>query len=254
MEAFDVVSIENGLRLAKSETVTEEVPFTIEVNGRELATLLASPRDLKQLAAGFLFTSGLIRGAESIRALTVDEERWKAEAEIDEAVADDLAFKRVYTSGCGRGVIFHNPLDVLQRVSLPDGFAVSAMKILELMKEFLGRSEEHRKTRGVHSAALADRERILIFMDDIGRHNALDKVIGEALLSAIDLREVMAVTSGRISSEIVAKIMRSGISVVVSAGVPTNQAIKLAKEIRMTLAGSVRGRRMNIYCHAQRIL
>jgi FdhD protein len=254
MKEFDVVSIENGLRIAKCEIVTEEIPFTIEVNGRELATLLASPCNLKQLAIGFLYTSGLIRSVESIRSLTVDTERWKAEVEIDEDVADDLAFKRVYTSGCGRGVIFHNPLDVLQRVSMPDGFAAAAATILDLMKQFLGLSEEHRKTRGVHSAALADRERILIFMDDIGRHNALDKAIGEALLSAIDLREVMAMTSGRISSEIVAKIMRSGSPVVVSAGVPTNQAIQLAKEIRMTLAGSARGRRMNIYCHHQRIL
>lgn len=254
MEEFDVVSIENGLRVTRCEVVTEEIPLTVEVNGKELATLLASPCDLKHLAAGFLFTSGLIQRAESIRSLTVDGERWKADVEIDEPIADDLVFKRVYTSGCGRGVIFHNPLDVLQRVSLPDGFTVAAAKVSELMKEFLGRSEEHKRTRGVHSAGLADRERILIFKDDIGRHNALDKAVGEALLSAVDLREVMAMTSGRISSEIVAKIMRCGIPVVVSAGVPTNQAIKLAKEVRMTIAGSARGRRMNIYCHGQRIL
>jgi FdhD protein len=105
----------------------------------------------------------------------------------------------------------------------------------------------------VHSAALAGQNGILIFMDDIGRHNALDKVIGEAMMRKIDFGEAMVLTTGRISSEIVAKVMRCGIPVVVSRGVPTNQAIKMAKEIRMTLAGYARGHRMNIYTIEERI-
>ena len=254
MEYFEITSINRGLREKKTEGITEEVPLTIEINGKELATLLASPFDFKQLTLGFLFTSGLIEGISEVKSLVIDEERWKANVELNhEGFSDELFFKRVYTSGCGKGVIFHNPLDLIQRVKLPAGFEIKSEKILEIMKIFLSSSAEHRETRGVHSAALAGQDGILIFMDDIGRHNALDKVVGEAMMRKIDFGEVMVLTTGRISSEIVAKVMRCGIPVVVSRGVPTNQAIKMAKEIRMTLAGYARGHRMNIYTIEERI-
>jgi FdhD protein len=254
MEYFEITSINRGLREKKTEGVTEEVPLTIEINRKELATLLASPFDFKQLTLGFLFTSGLIEGISEVKSLVIDEERWKANVELNhEGFSDELFFKRVYTSGCGKGVIFHNPLDLIQRVKFPAGFEIKSEKILEIMKIFLSSSAEHRETRGVHSAALADQDGILIFMDDIGRHNALDKVVGEAMMRKIDFGEVMVLTTGRISSEIVAKVMRCGIPVVVSRGVPTNQAIKMAKEIRMTLAGYARGHRMNIYTIEERI-
>ena len=254
MEYFEITSINRGLREKKTEGVTEEVPLTIEINRKELATLLASPFDFKQLTLGFLFTSGLIEGISEVKSLVIDEERWKAHVELNhEGFSDELFFKRVYTSGCGKGVIFHNPLDLIQRVKLPAGFEIKSEKILEIMKIFLSSSAEHRETRGVHSAALADQDGILIFMDDIGRHNALDKVIGEAMMRKIDFGEAMVLTTGRISSEIVAKVMRCGIPVVVSRGVPTNQAIKMAKEIGMTLVGYARGHRMNVYTIEERI-
>lgn len=254
MEYFEITSINRGLREKKTEGITEEVPLTIEINRKELATLLASPFDFKQLTLGFLFTSGLIEGISEVKSLVIDEERWKANVELNhEGFSDELFFKRVYTSGCGKGVIFHNPLDLIQRVKLPAGFEIKSEKILEIMKIFLSSSTEHRETRGVHSAALAGQDGILIFMDDIGRHNALDKVVGEAMMRKIDFGEVMVLTTGRISSEIVAKVMRCGIPVVVSRGVPTNQAIKMAKEIGMTLVGYARGHRMNVYTIEERI-
>ena len=254
MEYFEITSINRGLREKKTEGITEEVPLTIEINRKELATLLASPFDFKQLTLGFLFTSGLIEGISEVKSLVIDEERWKAHVELNhEGFSDELLFKRVYTSGCGKGIIFHNPLDLIQRVKLPAGFEIKSEKILEIMKIFLSSSTEHRETRGVHSAALAGQDGILIFMDDIGRHNALDKVVGEAMMRKIDFGEVMVLTTGRISSEIVAKVMRCGIPVVVSRGVPTNQAIKMAKEIGMTLVGYARGHRMNVYTIEERI-
>jgi len=254
MEYVDVSTINRGQWGKKADPVTEEIPFTIEVNRKELATLLASPTDLKPLTLGFLFTSGLIEGIGAVKSLVIDEERWRASVELNhDTLADELFFKRIYTSGCGKGIIFHNPLDLIQRVKLPSGFQTASGNITEMMKTFLNTSSEHRETRGVHSAALADQDRILIFMDDIGRHNALDKVIGEAMMRKINSGEVMILTSGRISSEIVAKIMRCGTPVVVSAGVPTNQAIRLAKEIRLTLVGKARGQRMTVYCHEERI-
>ncbi len=106
----------------------------------------------------------------------------------------------------------------------------------------------------MHSAALADTENILIFRDDIGRHNAFDKVVGAALLSGISLEDKALFSSGRISSEIFSKALRCRIPVLVAAGAPTNQAVKLARQVNMALAGRTRGNRTIIYSAEERII
>jgi FdhD protein len=115
------------------------------------------------------------------------------------------------------------------------------------MKEFIKGSPEHTQTRGVHSGALATRERILIFRDDIGRHNALDKVIGEALSQGLDFSDKIMLTTGRISSEILSKVLRCRLPVIAALGSPTNQGVKLARMVNLTLVSHVRGSKMDIY-------
>ena len=165
-----------------------------------------------------------------------------------------MVFKRIYTSGCGRGIIFHSPVDIMQRAPITDDFQIKAETITSLMSIFLNSSTEHRETRGVHSAALADAGNILIFRDDIGRHNAFDKVVGAALLSGISLEDKALFSSGRISSEIFSKALRCRIPVLVAAGAPTNQAVKLARQVNMALAGRTRGNRTIIYSAEERII
>lgn len=254
MEHFEVITVRQGVSEKKESWITEEVPLTIEVNGKELATLLASPCDLKDLTVGFLFTAGLIQGIDSVTSLVIDQERWKASILIpQEGLPEEMVFKRIYTSGCGKGVIFHNPFDLIQRVELPFGFGVEGRRITEIMRAFLIGSPEYRETGGVHSAALADREKILIFKEDIGRHNALDKVVGEALSKGIDFSDKMMFTSGRISSEIMSKILRCRVPLLVARGAPTNQSVKLAREINLTLIGFARGSRMSIFSGEERV-
>ncbi|MBM4272750.1 MAG: hypothetical protein FJ139_11440 [Deltaproteobacteria bacterium] len=115
-------------------------------------------------------------------------------------------------------------------------------------------SLEHKETRGVHSSALADGNEILIFRDDIGRHNAIDKVIGEALCRGFELEDKLILTSGRISSEILSKALRCRIPVIVAAGAPTNQAVKMAKNVNLTVAGLARGNIMCIFSGEERIV
>ncbi len=254
MEEFEIVKIDKGERTVAKSIVTEEVPLTIEVNGSELATLLSSPENMKELVIGFLFTSGFIADRSAVRKLTLDRERWKASVEMDETgLPEDLAFKRIYTSGCGKGVIFHSALDLMLRTKLPLGYTVAPERISELVQTFRRTSDEYRETGGVHSAALADSEKILVSIDDIGRHNAMDKVIGWALLNETSLADKMLLTSGRISSEVISKVVRSGIPVLATAKAPTNQAVKYARESNLTVAGFVKMGRMNIYSGAERI-
>ena len=163
-------------------------------------------------------------------------------------VSDEaMVFKRIYTSGCGKGVIFHNPMDLIQRQRLENDMQVNSTDILALMKSFQRQSEEHQSTRGVHSGALAVPGEILIFRDDIGRHNAIDKVIGESLYQGIGFSEKILLTSGRISSEILSKALRCRMPLIVAVGAPTNQAVKLAREVHLTLVGLVKGNRMIVY-------
>ncbi len=252
MENFEILSINRGRGEKKNDWVTEEVPLTIEVNGQELATLLCSPQDLKNLVLGFLFTSGFIEDVMTVKSLAVDEERWKAYVDVEVNFPPEMLFKRIYTSGCGKGILFHNPMDLIQRIKIPDGFTVEAEKISALMRKFLTSSGEYRQTGGVHSCALASAEEMLV-KDDLGRHNALDKIIGAGLQQKLNFQERMVLTSGRISSEIISKVLRCGAPLLVSAGAPTNQAVKIAREANLTLLGFVRGQRMTVYSGAERI-
>lgn len=253
MEEFEITAINKGLRERRSVPVTEEVPLTVEVNGKEIATLLCSPEDLKDLIVGFLYTSGLVNEAPRPGDIVTDTERWNANVSISGGVPEEMVFKRIYTSGCGRGIIFHSPVDIMNRAPLADGFKIKAETITSLMNEFLNSSAEHKETRGVHSAALADAEKILIFRDDIGRHNAFDKVVGAALLGGVSLEDKALLSSGRISSEIFSKALRCRIPVLVAAGAPTNQAVKLARQVNMALAGRTRGNRTIVYSAEERI-
>jgi FdhD protein len=253
MEGIEILKFQDDSSRRVLEDISEEVPLTIEVNGDELATLLCSPDHLENLVTGFLFTSGVISDSRALKSLVIDTERFNARAEIEDD-GSEFVFKRVYTSGCGKGVIFHNPMDVIHKTRLEEGFVLRAAEISWLMKEFIKGSPEHTKTRGVHSGALASRGRILIFRDDIGRHNALDKVIGEALTKGLDFAETIMFTTGRISSEILSKALRCRIPVLAALGSPTNQAVKLARVVNLTLVGQVKGSRMDVYSGEARLL
>ena len=109
-------------------------------------------------------------------------------------------------------------------------------------------------TGGVHSAALADSEKLLYFHEDIGRHNAVDKIIGECLLNSTTTDDKGLFTSGRLSSEILLKAAKLKIQLIVSRAAPTSLSIELAETLNITLIGFVRGRRMNIYSHPWRII
>jgi len=131
---------------------------------------------------------------------------------------------------------------------------VNGAEILELMSHFQQRSETYRSTGGVHSAALCDKKNLNVFSEDIGRHNAIDKIFGQCIWEGISTNNQIILTSGRISSEIVIKIARNNVPVLASKSAPTDTAVKLADLLGITLIGFVRGMRMNVYSHHKRIV
>lgn len=253
-EPLVITRIDQNKKTALEDLVAAEIPLTINVNNQELVTLLASPSDLKDLAVGFLYTCGLIKKYSDIEDIILDAQGFSAQVELKEKDLDkNLIFKRLFSSGCGRGVIFYNTLDLMHRKKITSNFKVKSSDIFELMKMLQEKSLGFKKTGGVHAAGLSLGKDIVIFKEDIGRHNAVDKVIGEALTKRIDFKNSLILSSGRISSEIVFKIKKTGIPIVVSQSAPTNQAVKSARQLGLTLAGFVRGPRMNIYSNNERI-
>ncbi|UCB52794.1 MAG: formate dehydrogenase accessory sulfurtransferase FdhD [Candidatus Zixiibacteriota bacterium] len=247
--------IKDGNREEINETVAQEAVLRISLNDREVVALSCTPYDQAFLAAGFLASEGFLKGRDEIKSIDQSEGSVTVRTDASHEIPEDSQPKGILTSGCGKGKTFAdwenvNPLeDIMVNLDL----TLSPNQVLELMSRFEERSGLFRQTGGVHSAALAGRDDILLFNEDIGRHNAVDKILGEALLKGIDLKDKLLVTSGRVSSDIISKLWNCGLSVVVSRTAPTSLAVKMAQKLGITIAGFVRGKRMNVYSFPARI-
>jgi FdhD protein len=143
---------------------------------------------------------------------------------------------------------------VQNQIKIESKIQISAQDILAMVKEFQQRSEVFKVTGGVHSAALCDTKSILLFNEDIGRHNAIDKIFGECLLKDIMTDDHVVITSGRISSEILLKVAKRNIPILISKSAPTDLGVRLADALGITLLGFVRGKRFNAYTNYSRVV
>jgi FdhD protein len=139
------------------------------------------------------------------------------------------------------------PDDPDDEIMLKMFIRVSRQELLDLNKQMDAQGEVFRQTGGVHSAALCTSERIVFRTDDIGRHNAVDKVIGWATLNGVDVDDKLLLTTGRISSDLALKALRVGITIVASRGAPTHRALEYAQRLGLTVIGFARGKRMSVY-------
>jgi FdhD protein len=234
------------------DTVVAEHTLTIIVDHEALVTLLCSPEKLEYLAAGFLCSEGVIKGKEDIGRVVLDENKGVIEIATAEPgnTPKDMVHRRIIGSSGGRGI---SP-PVLDYHNVESTLTITPAEIFSLIEEFIHRSEVFESTGGVHSAALCDSRHIIVFSDDIGRHNAIDKVFGECLLKGIPTEDRIVVTSGRVSSEIVHKVVKRDIPILISKSAPTNKGVELAAHAGITLIGFVRKGRMNVYTHPRRVV
>jgi len=251
----EVLRIDREGSGTRMERTAREFPLTIMLNGEQLVTVLCSPGDLEALAVGFLYSEGMIRTKEEITGLTLDGELGIVRIRTAEDKTQDgkLFMKRVLTTGCGRGMAFYSYADLERKKKILSDLRVTPAEVLALSRRFQGNSELYRVTHGVHSAALCDTREILVFAEDIGRHNAVDKVLGRCLREKIAVTDRILMTSGRISSEILFKAAGSNIPVLISKSAPTDMGVELARELGITLIGFVRGGGMNVYAGEERV-
>ena len=251
----EVVKLKNGTVTKTSDNVATEIPFTITINEKEIATLLCSPVNLKELAYGFIFTSGFIKSIGEIKSFSLDKTKWVASLEMDTMPQPSLMEKRLYTSGCGKGILYSNISEIAYRQPLENTMTITSSQIISITKWFQHCSELFKTTGGVHTASLSIKGGIpKIFCDDIGRHNAVDKVIGKALMDGVDFSETILVSSGRTSSEILHKTRACGIPVNISRSAPTHQTVLRAKDMGITVIGFARSINFTIYSHEERVI
>ena len=235
--------------------VTLEIPLTFVINGREMATLMCTPSHLKAFTYGFLFTSGMINAAEDVLSWELDQKKWRVDVAVKNDIDPELLGTRVYTSGCGKGVMYTSMMELSGRHPIDTRASITARTIIEAMSWLVRCSELHKKTGGVHSASVIIDNRMPDFhIDDIGRHNTVDKIIGTLMLQGTPLENLALVSTGRISSEIMHKARRMGIPVVVSRGAPTHQGILLAEEMGITIVGFVRPTNFSVFTHPKRVI
>lgn len=233
--------------------VVREFPLQLIVNGREIATLIASPHDLRFLVAGFLRLQGFVRALSDFEMFSVCEDFGTANVRIRGELPERL--KPVLTSGCGTGISFSMPDAALPPLQGEGGGGngVDPAEIFTLMEQLAARADNYKSHGGIHSAAVGRGGELLLYAEDLGRHNTLDRIAGEALFKGIDLAGTLLVTSGRVSTEMVAKAALLGVRLIASRTSPTDMAVRLCGESGISLAGYVRGGRFTVYSHAELI-
>ncbi len=221
----------------------------ILVNGRNVLNLYCTPTMVRELAVGIIHNEGLISGEWCAERISIE---YGEEIKVDIPSSGTVyEGEKTVTSGCAGGI------SLLQKIPekiAPDDTAFNAETIKRIFMDFQKKSGGYKMTGGVHSAALTDGQTFLTFAEDIGRHNAVDKVIGYCILENISFEKKIMLASGRLSSEIVAKCARCGIPILVSRAAPTSLAVGMAESSGITMIGFMRGDRMNIYTGRHRIV
>jgi FdhD protein len=236
------------------DVVINENPVTLFINGYQFLTLMILKENLEELITGFLASEGLIEKRQDIKNIIFKNNKTVALIEIEEDFHPNDYKKRTLTSGCGGGKTFINLKDSAEAQEIKSSQQYPAEKFTVLMQKMQQNTNYFQKTGGTHTAALANAEKIIYQLEDIGRHNALDKIIGRALIENINLKDKIMLTSGRISSEMIIKVLKQGIPFLVSRSAPTNAAVKIARDRNITLIGFCRGQRFNIYSGEERIM
>ncbi len=230
--------------------VVDESQTCISVNGQELATFMCSPKALDRMAVGFLYNEGLIDGMDEIRSLHVSAKDSCVDVWLHD-LDKEMPKRFLVTAGCGGGVTFDDLSE--QHEPLLVELTVRPNQLAQLMRELHLGASLYQRARGIHTAVLADSSDILIQVEDIGRHNCLDKLAGAALLDGVETNGRILLSSGRISSEMINKARRLGTPVVCSRTSPTSLSVALAEAWNMTIVAYLRQDRMRVYTHPERL-
>ena len=265
VDLTQVTEWNDGIAARKDDFLAAEEPLEIRIGENPLSVTMRTPGHDVELAAGFLFTEGLVQRREQIAALenvASDDDGKRGNvvrAELSsEALPDFDKLRRHFFAASSCGICGKASIDAVRsrllRTPNPD-FRVAPKLLVSLPEALRSAQDVFERTGGLHAAALFDAEgKLLIVREDIGRHNAVDKVVGWALLNGrIPLSDCVLLVSGRGGFEIIQKAIVAGIPVVASVSAPSSLAVQLARELRLTLIGFLRGNRFVVYAGEDRV-
>jgi FdhD protein len=240
------------------DNVAEEKPLHLFVNNAYWATILCSPANLKEMAVGHLLSEGILKSIAEIDEVNLKEAEDSCYVKLKDGVKIENRLKlsrlhaRIVTSACGSG----SPYQYARKpAKIKSKLTVKADVLFNSVNQLNFKAELFRQTGGVHAAAIYKADGSLVALaEDVGRHNAVDKVIGMAALNKTDFGECFLALSGRLSGDVVFKAAKVGLPIVASLAAALSSGIETAEIANLTLAGFVRGKRMNIYTFPERIL
>lgn len=244
--------IEVGARAARG--LPSERPITVFLNDDEIATTQATPDDLADLGIGFLLSEGFITDREALEGVDVDHKRGLVYVRSrEEAPADVAERKRYVTSGCGKGITFASVGHARGIEPVVSDARIGSEEIYDLVGQLARSASSYRDTGGMHSCGIAVDGKLVVVREDVGRHNALDKLFGRIWLDRIDARNGVLLTTGRISYEMAVKAAKARIPIVVSRTAVTDLAVEIADRASLTIVGYARGGKLVVYTNASRI-
>ncbi|WP_047382114.1 formate dehydrogenase accessory sulfurtransferase FdhD [Cetobacterium sp. ZWU0022] len=238
--------------MSKKINVCDEAPIELRVNTEKLVTFMCSPYDLEDLALGHLYTRGVIKSKEELESIGACKDAKLIVACTHSEVREDLfTIPKVVLSGCGSGALFDEKIMEKERVDYSGEVSLDRLKKVAI--QMLDGAEMYKKSGGMHCAAIGNLQGEIVIREDIGRHNAVDKVIGAALDKDFDLRNSIITTTGRLSLDMVLKAVSTKIPVVATISIPSSLAVELAQKLGICLIGRVGKNEPIIYTFEERI-
>jgi FdhD protein len=250
-------------RSAQTDEVAVEKPLEIRVEGHSVAVVMRTPGSDRELAAGFSLTEGVVRGSGDIFEITSCLKKERATDNVvnialqDPARFDAAKLSRHVFSASSCGICGKATIEAALQQFPPIASAptVDASTLLQLPERLSAAQETFQRTGGLHACALFDEQgELLLLREDVGRHNALDKLIGHELLAQrLPLGNRILLLSGRVSFEMTQKALAAGIAIIAAISAPTSLAVEFARANNQTLVGFLRGETMNIYAGGERV-
>jgi FdhD protein len=233
----------------------DEYPIPLVLNGYEIAVFQLTKADLEDWTYGYLFSEGFIQDPDEIKTIRINEETGSIHVTLRTNFDAEQLFskKKHYTAGCGRGVTFFSMTDVknFQKISSDKTYQLSYL--LKKRSEFAQNSTLYLETGGMHGACIIDEKGNMTIREDIGRHNAVDKIIGYCLRNRLHPKRLILLTTGRVSYEMLSKAAKFGFAVIGSRTAATRQAIQLAKFLHIEVIGYLRGKMAMVYTSEGRV-
>jgi FdhD protein len=249
-----VAGIDHEGKAIETSVVTER-PLTLFLNGREIVTMMTIGDHPDYLAVGYLLNQNMLAPEDRVIGIDYDEEIETVVVRTDrETDFEDKLKKKTLTSGCAQGTVFGDLMERFEQVRLDPEAILRTSWLYALTRKINTAPSLYLAAGAIHGCVLCEEDRPLVYMEDVGRHNAVDKIAGYMHLNRISPAGKIFYTTGRLTSEMVIKTVQMGIPILISRSGFTAWGVELARQAGLTLIGRAKGRRFVALCGAERIV